>query len=158
MILPTSFDALVVGSLTYAMSFTLNRSKSRALAVGLCAFITTVALTIPGSMAQYTLKTRRISIETELRELQRKSAQCLRIGGPCSSAELARVRSIGCTALNGVVDTSWPEPCLLTREATDLTSDGGLALAVFREDDGPPDIWLVRPEFIATVGPTFSQR
>lgn len=102
-------------------------------------------------MARFTLKSRRMGIESVLREFQRTDSGCLSGEGKCSEKALSRIRGLGCTALNGVVDTGYTYGCLLTTEAVELSKNGGLVLAVFRQADSPPDIWLVRANLLVTL-------
>ena len=150
---------LLEGGLVVALGLLFRgRLSPRVLAIlsGAAVLLVSVLTAVPASMSEFSLKSRRTGVENLLRELQRAHPSCFIGGGPCSEADLRAVRGRGCTALNGVVDSSWSQPCGLSSEMALLSKDGGLVIAVFREDGRPYDVWLLRADSLFTVGTAYS--
>lgn len=155
----TAFGAEVIKALAASgfailMGFSVRKrlsSASSVLVAGTAALVAFIGLSLPESMAEFTLRSRRTGIENELRDFRREHAGCLQPGLPCTERELAPIRSRGCTALHGVLDSSWSYPCELPPEVIALTREGGLALAVYGRE-GEPDVWLVRKDALLVVG------
>ena len=152
-------EAIALGGATFIAGFALRTRLAQlklAIFSGTVSALFHIALWVPASMSEFTLKSRRAGIENRLRELQRASPGCLRRDAACNEVELRAVRAVGCTAVNGIVDERWPHDCLLTRDAIELTRNGGVALAVFRQDGTPPDVWLLTSELLVTLGPPYA--
>jgi hypothetical protein len=160
-VLAVVIGVLLGGACVGVVEFALRKRASPRVSAtatgGAAALVLIVALVValvPNSLRDFSLRARRIGVENLLREFQRDHSSCLRTVGPCSEADLRIVRSRGCTALNGTIDPGWNRPCELSPEIVELTSGGGLLLAVFREDGMPADVWLLRPHALFTVGPS----
>lgn len=149
--------AFLAGASVAFMEFVLRKRTSprtSAIVCGGAVMLVLLVAWVPDSIRDFSLRARRTGIENLLREFQRDHASCLLVVGPCSEADLRVVRGRGCTALNGTIDPGWTHACPLSPEIVELTSDGGLALAVFREEGMPADVWLLRPRALFTVGPS----